>query len=85
MSNKISVKDCFATTDLNLASVLLSLNYTLDCIDKREPQKATFIFLRQDDLDEVIQSFWARALKLEPLSVLTNLKLLKNRLYSNEI
>ena len=84
MTNNISNNDIFETTDLNLASVLLSLGYTLDCIDKREPQKAIFIFLRQDNLDEVIQSFWSRALKLEPLSVLTNLKILKNRLYSNE-
>lgn len=86
MNNKISINNSFETKDLNLACVLLSLGYTLDSIDKREPQKSIFIFLRQDGdgLDEIIQSFWARALKLDPLSVLTSLKLLKNRLYSEE-
>lgn len=84
MSNNISPNNTFETTDLHLASVLLSLGYTLDCIDKREPHKAIFLFLRDDKLDEIIQSFWARALKIEPLSLLTSLKLIKNRLYSNE-
>jgi hypothetical protein len=57
----------------------------LDSIDKTSPSKAKFLFLRRDGLDETIQAFWARALKLEPLSVLTNLKILKNRLYSDEL
>jgi hypothetical protein len=85
MSNNISINDLFETSDLNLSCVLLSLGYSLDSIDKTSPSKAKFLFVRSDGLDDVIQAFWARALKLEPLSILTNLKILKNRLYSNEL
>ncbi|OGM63611.1 hypothetical protein A2893_02660 [Candidatus Woesebacteria bacterium RIFCSPLOWO2_01_FULL_39_25] len=82
--SKINNNDLFETTDLHLASVLLSIGYTLEYIDKREPHKAVFVFNRNDKLENFVQAFWARALKLEPLSVLTSLKLIKNRLYSNE-
>ena len=85
MSNHISINDLFETSDLNLACVLLSLGYSLDCIDKSSPSKAKFLFVRNDGLDEAIQAFWTRALKLEPLGILTNLKILKNRLYSDEL
>lgn len=85
MSNHILTNDLFETTDLNLSCVLLSLGYSLDSIDKTSPGKAKFLFVRSNGLDDAIQSFWARALKLEPLSILTNLKILKNRLYSDEL
>jgi hypothetical protein len=86
MSNNITTNDLFETSDLNLACVLLSLGYSLDCIDKTSSSsKAKFRFLRREGLDEAIQAFWARDLKLEPLSILTNLKILKNRLYSDEL
>lgn len=84
MNSIINNNNLFETTDLHLSSVLLTLGYTLDCIDKRELHKSVFKFLRVDGLDETIQAFWARTLKLEPLSLLTNLKLIKNRLYSYE-
>jgi len=84
MTKNISVNDFFETADLHLGSVLLTLGFNLDYIDKHDPSKARFIFLREEGLDEAVQSFWARTLKLDPLSVLTNLKILKNRLYSNE-
>ena len=85
MSNHISINDLFETSDLNLSCVLLSLGYSLDSIDKSSPSKAKFLFVRGEGLDEAIQAFWARTLQLEPLSVLTNLKIIKNRLYSNEL
>lgn len=84
MNNNIASNNLFETTDLHLASVLLSLGFSLDSLNKQEPHKAIFIFLRNDNLDSVISDFWDRKLRLEPISILTSLKLIKQRLYSNE-
>lgn len=86
MNKNISSNDnTFLTTDLHLASVLLSIGYPLRGIDRSKPKKAIFVFTRNDRLEEIIKAFWARGLKLEPLSVLTSLKLMKNRLYSQDL
>lgn len=74
----------FATYDIGLSSVLLSLGFALDSLDKTNPQKVQFIFQRNESLDEAIQLYWAKKLTLEPQILLANLKLLKNRLYSDE-
>ena len=72
----------FATYDIFLSSVLLSLNFTLDRLDRTNPRKVQFIFQKITGLDEAVQAYWDKTLRLEPQTVLTNLKLLKNRLYS---
>ena len=82
MNNDFSQK-YFATFDIGLACVLLSLGFILDSLGKTNPRKVQFIFQRTDSLDEAIQAYWNKSLRLEPQSVLTNLKFLKNRLYSD--
>lgn len=72
----------FATYDIFLSSVLLSLDFTLERLDRSIPRKVQFIFQRTDTLEEAVQAYWDKTLRLEPQTVLTNLKLLKNRLYS---
>lgn len=75
----------FATYDIGLASVLLTLNFILESLDKANPRKVQFVFQKPTDasLDEAIQAYWNKTLRLEPQTLLTNLKLLKNRLYSD--
>ncbi|MBI2196126.1 hypothetical protein HYU45_00775 [Candidatus Daviesbacteria bacterium] len=77
-------RNLFATYDIGLSSVLLSLGFALDSLDKTNPQKVQFIFQKNKGLAEAIQAYWAKRLTLEPQTLLANLKLLKNRLYSDE-
>jgi len=70
----------FSTTDLYLA-VVLSVFFPIDSIDKSNPQKGVFTFKRQDGLDNVIEAYWRRELKIEPQSLFTQLKAIKTRLY----
>ena len=48
-----------------------------------QPKKVKFIFKRKEKLDELINKFWSDQLKVKARSLLENLKILKNRIYSD--
>jgi len=77
------IQDYYLTSDLAL-SATISLWYPLDCVDKTDPQKVTFIFKRDDNLDQLIESFWRGSLKVEPQMYFNQLKAIKSRIYARE-
>lgn len=83
MNNKPTKNDFFSTSDLCLSACLLCLGFKLDTIEKSQP-KSTFIFLRTEGLDKVIQAFWGGEVRVEPKAFFNCLKELKSRLYSRE-
>lgn len=72
--------DLYATNDLSLACAI-ALSFPLWALDKSNPSKVEFLFKREEGLDNLIESFWRRELKVDPLSYFTQLKILKSRLY----
>ncbi|MFC1810736.1 DUF5659 domain-containing protein [Patescibacteria group bacterium] len=72
----------FITHDAYLASVLLSEGFVIDSMDKTNLNKVSFIFNRETALDDVIQAYWAKELKVEPQMLFANYKQIKNRIYS---
>lgn len=70
----------YHTSDLALATVL-ALFYALEAVDRSNPYKAEFFFKRDDQLDNVIESFWRRELKIEPIAFFNQLKVLKSQLH----
>lgn len=81
MTNALKVSDYYMTPDLALASAL-SLWFPIEAIDKTNPQKAVFIFNREPGLEEAIESYWKKELKVEPQSYFAQIKSVKTRLYS---
>lgn len=80
ISNSFKLKDYYKTTDLALATAI-SLWYPIEAIDRTNPNKAEFLFKREEGLDEVVEAFWKRALKVDALSYFNQLKVVKSRLY----
>lgn len=80
---KLNVNDYFSTPDLGLAAVL-SLWFPIEAIDRTNPHKATFLFKRDPNLDEIVESFWRRKLKIEPVAYFSQLKIVKSRLYGEK-
>ena len=76
-------KKTFSTFDLNLAVILITLNFPVESLDKQNRNKVEFYFKRGSRLDEIIQAYWSKNLKLEPQTLFANQKALKNRLYSS--
>ena len=73
----------FSTPDLNLA-VVISLSYPLDCIENLSGKKSVFIFKREEGLDQLMESFWKRELRVEPIQFSEQKKLLLARIGNGE-
>lgn len=73
----------YYTSDLALATAI-SLWYPIDAIDRQNPRKASFLFKRNAKLNELLEAYWKRELKIEPQEYFNQLKAIKARLYSEK-
>lgn len=76
----LKVNDYYSTPDLALATVI-SLSYPVEAIDRQNPHKALFLFKREPGLDQLVEAYWRKELKVEPQDYFSQLKNLKARLY----
>lgn len=79
----LQLENYYQTSDLNLC-VTISLWYPIEAIDRTNPRKATFLFKRDEKLDELLELYWKRQLKVEPQTYFSQLKAIKARLYSEK-
>lgn len=77
------LKDHYSTSDIALATTL-SLFYPLEVVDRTNPHKAQFLFKRDDQIDQLIETYWRGEIKINPQAYFAALKNLKSRLYANE-
>lgn len=80
---KLKINDYYSSADLALVTVL-SLFYPIDSIDRQNPYKATFLFKRDAQLDQLIESYWKGELRVNPLAYFNQLKTIKARLYGEK-
>lgn len=71
------------TFDLGAAASLVSAGFQLVLLDKTNPRKVQFAFLREEGIEKVVDDYWADRLETKARSFFDNLKMLKNRLYSD--
>lgn len=81
---KMQLNDYFETSDFALVTTLLCLGFTLDCLDRTNTPKVTFIFKRSKELEDTIQAFWNSQLKVNPKAFFNTQKELKARMYSSD-
>ena len=82
MTRTLIINQLFSTSDLGLVSCLLTLKCPLYKIDKSSPHKVQFFFKRIGELDKAVEGYWNNTLKVSPLEFFNNIKLIKNRIYS---
>lgn len=73
----------FSTFDLGLASVLVTLKYSLVTLDKANPKKVRFVFKHEKGIEQVVTEYWEDKVQLPAQNLLNNQKILKNRIYSD--
>lgn len=84
MTSDNYINKYFSTHDLGLAAALLTAGFPVDHLDKHDPTKVEFVFSRIEGMDEIIQLYWNNNLKLSLLAFFNNIKILKNRIYSEK-
>jgi hypothetical protein len=72
----------FYTYDLGCSSALISADFELVSLDKANPRKAQFIFQRVAGIEKAVDNYWADHLKVNAREFFDNIKMLKNRIYS---
>jgi len=73
----------FSTHDLNLATVLITLEYKISEIDRSNYKKAKFVFEAKDGIGQTIIDYWDNKISLSAQDLFNSQKMLKNRLFSN--
>ncbi len=78
---QIKEKDLLQSTDISLVSALYYFGYKINAIDKTNSARAVFYIERDENIDDLIQSFWSHTLTCDPLTYFNSLKEVKTRLY----
>ncbi len=72
----------FSTFDLGCSAALISADFELVSLDKANPRKVQFIFRREIGIEKVVDDYWADRLQVKARAFFDNVKMLKNRIYS---
>lgn len=72
----------FYTFDLGCSAALISADFELVSLDKAKPRKVQFIFHREIGIEKVVDDYWADRLEVKARAFFDNIKMLKNRIYS---
>ncbi len=79
---KLNTNDYYFTYDLGCSSALISAGFELVSLDKTNPRKVQFIFRREVGIEKVVDEYWADRLEVKARTFFDNIKMLKNRIYS---
>lgn len=72
----------YFTFDLGCSAALINAGFELVSLDKANPRKVRFIFRREVDIEKVVDDYWADHLEVKARAFFDNIKMLKNRIYS---
>jgi len=72
----------FYTFDLGCSAALISAGFELVSLDKTNVRKVQFIFHREIGIEKVVDDYWADRLEIKARAFFDNVKMLKNRIYS---
>jgi len=72
----------YSTFDLGCSAALICAGFELISLDKTNPRKVQFIFRREPRIDNAVNNYWDDRLKVNARSFFDNIKMLKNRIYS---
>lgn len=71
----------FKTSDFTLATTL-SLYFPIVAVDKIDSRRVEFSFQRSAKLGDIITQFWTYAIEVEPQKFVSQMKMIKTRIYS---
>ena len=79
--NQQTSSNTYVTSDLALATTI-SLQFPIQDIDRSNPRKAVFVFLRSPELENLVEGYFRNELKISPQTFFNQLRDIKSRLYA---
>lgn len=83
MTSKLNNDAIYVSSDLGLVTAA-SLYFPIESIDRSDPHKTKFTFLRNKGLDDFIEVYWKKETRIEPQTYFSQLRFIKSRLYENK-
>ena len=77
-------ENMYSTSNLSLAATINLFTPLYGIEGVAGEKRSSFLFQREIGLDELIQGFQDGSLRIPPQAYFTSLKIIKDRLYSNE-
>lgn len=78
----VPLEKVYTSYDLGCSAALVTAGFVLDTLDKTNPRKVQFIFYREAGVKKVVDEYWADRLEVKARAFFDNIKMLKNRIYS---
>ena len=75
-------EEYWATFDLGCSAALTSAGFEIVSLDRANPSKIKFIFLKKSGLESAINDYWSNNLMVDAQTYFNNIKRLKNQIYS---
>lgn len=72
----------FYTYDIGCCSALICSGFKLVAMNKANPNKVLFILNREIGIEKIVDDYWADRLEVKARAFFDNIKMLKNRIYS---
>lgn len=72
----------WATFDLGCSAALTSVGFEIVFLDRTNPNKIKFIFLKKRGLETAINDYWGNNLSVDAQTYFNSIKRLKNQIYS---
>lgn len=76
----IEVNDLLITPEFPLAAAIQAFGFTLEYLDRTDPDRIQFCFLKQAGIDRIVEHWWKRTLMVNGPAYYESLKNLKARL-----
>ena len=73
-------KELYQTSDLALATSL-SMFFPIEGINRENPRKATFLFKRTNETEQLVENYWKGQLRVDPQLFFAQVRSVKARLY----
>ncbi len=84
MSKSQDHEKVYTTSDLALASALVSLGFELLKLDRTNSKRVVFVFEADNYIQSDVEAFWNSKLRVDPIEYSDAQKYLKNRIYAGE-
>lgn len=77
----MNTEEFYSVSDFPLA-VSLAVWLPIESIDKKNPRRACFLFRQNEELNQLVESYHKRKLRIEPQEFFLRSRELKSLLYS---
>jgi len=81
-NEQLTETNTFETQELALATTLVCFGYPIFNLERVSNNKLSFVFNRDNGIDEVIQGFWSDSISCSPKKYFYTLKEIKARIFS---